>query len=486
MVACMTCSCSPDALPRTTTPFPSPTFTRRLRSQEVALALLQRCSDFKQLKQVHSHIIRNGPSCDQKLATKLLCLCSSYGKMDYATLVFRQMQNPLSFAWNIMIRGHTLNGDSHKALLLYKLMIFQCVAPDKFTFPFVIKACIASSAIDKGREVHVMAIKTGFAGDVFVQNTLMDLYLKCGGLVDGRKVFHKMRVRNVVSWTTMLTGLIVHEELDAARQFFEQMPIRNVVSWTAMINGYVRNQRPHEAFELFRRMQHDNVRPNEFTLVSLLTACAELGSLNLGSWIHDFALKNGFKLGAFLGTALIDMYSKCGSLEDARDVFDKMQTKSLATWNSMISSLGVHGCGEEALALFAQMESANVQPDAITFVGVLCACVHTGNVGAGVKYFKDMSEHYSITPIPEHYTCMIELSNRANMLDELSELAVVMPVKPSHCVTASMLRDSKVYSVAGAYRGISFGNSSGELHWLGGSLCLSPKFPSRCTKLDVR
>ncbi|KAA8530038.1 hypothetical protein F0562_004747 [Nyssa sinensis] len=406
--------CTPDALPRRN---PSRTSRLRFGSQD-ALNLLQKCSDFKQLKQIHGRIIRNGLSHEHSLITTLLRSCSTYGKMDYATVVFQQIPIPPTFTWNIMIRAHTINGNSRQALLLYSLMISRGILPDKFTFPFVIKACLASSSIDKGKEVHMYAIKAGFSEDIFVQNTLMDLYFKCGDSDYGRKMFDKMRARNVVSWTTMITGLVTCGELDAARMLFEQMPIRNVISWTAMINGYARNERPQEAFELFWRMQLDNVRPNEFTLVGLLLACTDLGSLKLGCWIHDFALKNGFKLGVFLGTALIDMYSKCGSLEDAKRVFDNMEVKSLATWNSMITSLGVHGCGEEALALFAKMEMANVQPDAITFIGVLCACVHTNNVREGYRYFKYMSERYGITPIAEHYNCMIELCSRANMLDE--------------------------------------------------------------------
>lgn len=218
------------------------------------------------------------------------------------------------------------------------------------------------------------------------------------------------------------------------------MPTRNVVSWTAIINAYVRNQRPHEAFELFWRMLLANVKPNEFTLVNLLKACSELGSLKLGRWIHDYALKNGFDLGAFLGTALIDMYSKCGSLDDARQVFREMQIKSLATWNAMITSLGVHGYGEEALSLFTKMEEANVRPDAITFVGVICACLQTDKVREGDMYFKYMREHYGITPVVEHYTCMIELYSRANLLNALDELVKGMPRELSDDVAAAWIK----------------------------------------------
>jgi len=146
----------------------------------------------------------------------------------------------------------------------------------------------------------------------------MDLYFKCGRPDCGRKVFDEMPGRNIVSWTTMLNGLVSNDRLDDAEIVFGQMPTRNVVSWTAMIAAYVKNRRPDEAFQLFRRMQVDDVEPNEFTLVSMLQASTQLGSLSMGRWVHDYAHKNGFLLDCFLGTALIDMYSKCGSLEDAR------------------------------------------------------------------------------------------------------------------------------------------------------------------------
>ncbi|KAJ7008443.1 pentatricopeptide repeat-containing protein [Populus alba x Populus x berolinensis] len=180
---------------------------------------------------------------------------------------------------------------------------------------------------EKGKRSMALLINNW---DMFLYNTLMDLYFSCGDEGYGRKVFDKMRVRNVVSWTTFIAGLVVCGDLDAARRAFDQMPTRNVVSWTAIINAYVRNQRPHEAFELFWRMLLANVKPNEFTLVNLLKACSELGSLKLGRWIHDYALKNGFDLGAFLGTALIDMYSKCGSLDDARQVFPRDANKKFS------------------------------------------------------------------------------------------------------------------------------------------------------------
>ncbi|XP_057437646.1 pentatricopeptide repeat-containing protein At3g26630, chloroplastic [Lotus japonicus] len=434
--------CNPDAnVPHFNTP------TTRFDSQQ-ALVTLENCCNFKQLKQVHGRIIRSGLTHDQVLLRKLLQHSCAYGKMNYASLVFDQINAPDSFTWNVMIRGCTLSGSPEHALVLFKEMLLKGFAPDKFTYPFVIKACIASNAFDFGRAVHALAIKMRFWGDTYVQNTMMNFYFKCGNEEDGCKVFDKMRGCSVVSWTTLIAGLIACGKVDRAREVFDEMPSKNVVSWTAMIDGYVKCQRPVEAFDLFEGMQIENVRPNEFTLVSLVSACTEMGSLKLGKWIHDYAIKNGIELGPFLGTALIDMYSKCGSLDDAWIVFGIMTERNLATWNTMITSLGVHGLSEEALDLFKEMEKANVVPDAVTFVGVLSACVHMHDVEEGERYFSLMTEHYGISPILEHYVCMVELYTGDSELDEVytSEEAMSLSMKTNQNVV-ELLQESKLTSV---------------------------------------
>ncbi|XP_010528110.2 PREDICTED: pentatricopeptide repeat-containing protein At3g26630, chloroplastic [Tarenaya hassleriana] len=439
-------SSSMAAVPSPSSP-PTLSFPHRFRCRE-ALFFLRNCSSFIQLKQIHAKIIRHSLSQDQLIVRQLLHLSSSFGETQYASLVFRQLRSPSTFTWNLMIRSLCINDKPREALVLFVLMISHPSTPDKFTFPFVIKACLASSSLRLGKQVHGLAVKAGFSSDVFLQNTLMDMYFKCGLSDCGRKVFEKMRVRTIVSWTTMLNGLVSYGQLDSARTMFNQMPTRNVVSWTAMITAYVKNQRPDEAFRLFCEMQVDNVRPNEFTLVNLLQASTQLGSLSMGRWVHDFAHKNGFPLDCFLGTALIDMYSKCGSLQDARKVFHKMQTKSLATWNAMITSLGVHGCGEEALSIFEQMElESSIEPDAITFVGVLSACVNTRNVKEGLKYFSHMTQHYGIPAIPEHYASMIQLLDNALKVTNFSDLADATPCNPNqnaafHLLDAVCINDA--------------------------------------------
>ncbi|KFK33588.1 hypothetical protein AALP_AA5G033300 [Arabis alpina] len=406
---------------------PSPSSPQNLLSpppfrSDKASYFLRTCSNFSQLKQIHAKIIKHNLHNDQLLIRNLITVSSSFGETQYASLVFRQLQSPATFTWNLMIRSLFVNNKPREALLLFILMLKHHSEIDKFTLPFVIKACLSSCDLLLGTQVHGLAIKAGFDSDVFFQNTLMDLYFKCGKVDCGRKVFDEMPGRTIVSWTTMLYGLVSNSELDSAEIVFNQMPMRNVVSWTAMITAYVKNRRPDEAFQMFRRMQVDNVEANEFTVVALLQASTQLGSLSMGRWVHDYALRNGFLLDCFLGTALIDMYSKCGSLQDARKVFDVMESKSLPTWNSMITSLGVHGFGEEALSLFEQMEEEGVEPNAITFVGVLSACANIRNVKDGLRYFIRMIHVYNITPIPEHNACMIQLLEHALEVDKASKL----------------------------------------------------------------
>ncbi|EPS63217.1 hypothetical protein M569_11569 [Genlisea aurea] len=395
----------PDASSLRSRNFPSPNF-----SSSEALLCLHRCTSFNQMKQIHGRIIRSGlqQHQNQLIVARLIRLCSSFGKLDYAYLVLERIEDPTSFSWNLLIRAHTENGRPVKAVLLYNLMIRRGVDADKFTFPFAMKACLASGFVEKARELYGFAVKRGMWRDVYLNNLLMAVYFKYGALDDALKVFDKMPRHNktAVSWTTAIAGLLRRGRVDHARKLFDEMPRRNVVSFTAMINGYARSEKPERAFELFARMQREDVTPNEYTLVGLAMSCSRLGILELGHRVHEYATGNGFEIGPFLGTALIDMYSKCGSPDHAKRVFEGMEERSsAATWNAMITSLGIHGNGEEALSLFEEMErTTNIEPDAFTLTGVLAACLQTNNVEKGIKYFYHMINRYGIEPVPEHYT----------------------------------------------------------------------------------
>ncbi|MQL82499.1 hypothetical protein Taro_014970 [Colocasia esculenta] len=441
MVAAPCLACAPDPCPLQnpssssvspppTLPSPAPT-ARLISSPREALRFLKaRCRTPCHLKQAHAYLIRCGLGRHPDLLTALLRRYASHGgaHIRAAAAAFSELpQPPPAFAWNVMMRALTLAGRPYDALFLYyNRMAVAGVPPDKFTFPSAVKACAACSDLRKGMEVHARAIKIGLCVDIFLQNILMHLYLKCeeGDALYGHLMFARMRVRNMVSWTTLVSGFAARGDLESARGVFEEMPLkRNVVTWTAMVDAYARNGQPEEAFEMFRKMQVENVQPNEFTLVALLIACTELGSKKLGRWVHDYARKNGsLDDNVYVGTALIDMYSKFGSLEEARRVFDGMPQKSIATWNSMITGLGVHGHGREAIDLFREMEKVGLRPDEITFKGVLCACVRAGLTLEAFELFRDMMELYGITPTSEHYHSVVELLERAGVREETQQL----------------------------------------------------------------
>ncbi|KAG6472580.1 pentatricopeptide repeat-containing protein At3g26630, chloroplastic-like [Zingiber officinale] len=399
----------------------------------LAIRLLSRratATTLAQAKQSHARILRSGLSHDPSVLPSLLRIYSSHRSFDLAARLLASFPNPPTIAWNLLIRALAGGGAPLDALLLFDQMLARGVLPDKFTFPFVVTACSIIANLDKGKEVHASAIKSGFSRDPFLQNCLIHFYFRCGKPVDARKVFDRMPVRSVVSWTALLSGLVASGEIEDARAVFEAMPARNVVSWTAMIDCYARNGRPDEAFGLFRRMQEEDVRPNNFTIVALLIACKDLGSLELCRRVHEFAQKNGgLDKSVYIGTALVDTYSNCGSLEDAQRVFDQMPEKSLATWNSMITSLGVHGQGTRALALFKTMRRSNLQPDGITFVGVLSACLRKGLVAEGLRLFGAMVERYGIDPCGEHYACLVRLLDCADESDEVKEMVNDLVVK---------------------------------------------------------
>ncbi|XXG69438.1 hypothetical protein AAC387_Pa06g2309 [Persea americana] len=201
---------------------------------------------------------------------------------------------------------------------------------------------------------------------------------KLGDVVQARKLFDRMPKRDLVSWNSMIDGYAAVGDMSAARTLFEEMPERNVISWSIMIDGYARHKNSKESLNLFQQMLCQGTKPDKVSTVGAIIACAQLGALDQGRWIHIYMKKNKVFSDIVVQTALIDMYMKCGSLEDARAVFKNMSEKNMISWNVMIVGLGINGHGEEALELFSQMERNGTPMDDLTFLGVLTACSHAG------------------------------------------------------------------------------------------------------------
>lgn len=268
--------------------------------------------------------------------------------------------------------------------------------------------------------------------------------------MSAQKLFDAMPERSLVSLTAMLTCYVKHGMLREARLLFEGMRVKDVVCWNVMIDGYAQHGCPNEALVLFREMLGKKVRPNEITVLAVLSSCGQLGALECGRWVHSYVENRGVGVGVKLnlrvGTALVDMYCKCGSLEDARKVFDGMVGKDVVAWNSLIMGYGIHGFGDEALQLFHEMLRVGVRPSDITFVAVLTACGHAGLVGKGWEVFDLMKSRYEMEPKVEHYGCMVNLLGRAGRVREAYDLVRSMEVEPDSILWGTLLWACRIHN----------------------------------------
>ncbi|KAF8021350.1 hypothetical protein BT93_G1706 [Corymbia citriodora subsp. variegata] len=422
--------------------------------------------------------------------------------MGYAHKAFDHILDRNVSLWNAMFRGYSQNELNREVVLLFSQMRSMGMMPNCFTFPVVLKSCGKINALTEGQEVHCFVIKSGFKDDPFVGTTLIEMYstggeagpaykafgemleknvvawtsmihgyilcgdvgsasrlfnlaperdivlwnimisgyIEAGDMVAARKLFNAMPNRDVMSWNTMLNGYANNGDLAACELMFEEMPERNIFSWNGLLGGYALTGNFLRVLATFKRMLIEGtVSPNDATLMTVLSACARLGALDLGKWVHVYAESHGYGRNTYVVNALIDMYAKCGTVENALNVFVNMSTKDLISWNTIINGLAIHGCGADALSLFEQMKRAGVKPDGITFIGVLCACTHMGMVADGFSYFHSMIDDYALMPQMEHYGCMVDLLARAGLLVHAVEFVNRMPIKADAVIWATLL-----------------------------------------------
>ncbi|XP_058083482.1 pentatricopeptide repeat-containing protein At2g02980, chloroplastic-like [Magnolia sinica] len=375
-----------------------------------SISLLSKCKSLKQLQQIHATIIKSQLHKDTPTLTKLIHFCSLNPSttMDYARHLFDQIPQPDVVLFNSLARGYSRTHTPIRAVSLFANMLSSGIFPDDYTFPSLLKACATAKALEEGKQIHCLAAKLGLHRNIYVHPTLVNMYAECG-------------------------------DVQAARQLFDQMDQPCVVSYNAMIMAYARSSLPNEALALFRELQASDLKPTDVTMLSVLSSCALLGALELGKWMHEYIKKHGFDVYVKVNTALIDMYSKCGSLEDAVCVFEKMGCRDTQAWSAMIVAYAIHGHGNRAISLFEEMKWAGIRPDEITFLGVLYACSHTGLVDEGRQYFNSMRNHYGINPGIKHYGCIVDLLSRAGLLDEACKFIESLPIKPTPILWRTLL-----------------------------------------------
>lgn len=330
-----------------------------------------------------------------------------------------------------MIKGFLLKDENLGVIQVYKLILRYGLCPDNYTLPYTVKACANMKSLDIGGSVHAQCLKLGFSSDNFVGNSLLVMYSAADEMGAARLAFEEISRKCVVSWTVLISGYAKKGDVDSARLSFDEAPSKDRGIWGAMISGYVQNNCFKEGLKLFRLMQLSGFKPDEASLVSAACACAHLGCLEIGKWIHRYVENAEMPVGLKLGTALIDMYSKCGCLDLAEKVFDKMPNSDVICWNTMISGYAMNGDGGSALRVFDDMRKSGVKPDGVTFISLFTACSYSNMAQEGLHLLRVMCNFYEIEPKLEHYGCIVDLLTRARLVEEANAIVQKMPIAGS-------------------------------------------------------
>lgn len=435
--------------------------------------LLRGCKSLGHLKQVHAFASKTGLDADAHVAGQLILLSAVTfaDALDYARSLLLHFPSPDAFMYNTIIRGFSESAQAHHSIPTFNQMRNDSVPPDSFSFAFLLKAAANSKSLCAGTQLHSLVVRHGLGAHLYVGTTLVSMYAECERAGSARKVFDEVPDRNVVTWNAVVTACFRSDDVEGAEAIFSAMPWRNLTSWNVMLAGYARAGELESARKLFLEMPHrdpvswstiivgfasngnfgtafalfvDSLReglgPNEVSLTGILSACAQVGAFEAGRILHCYIAKAGLTSIVAVVNALLDMYSRCGSVGMARLVFDReMGKKNVVSWTSMIASLAMHGFGEEAIRLFHEMEACGTKPDGITFISILYACSHAGFVQEGHRLFHVMKDAYGIHPSIEHYGCMVDLYGRAGLLDKAYELVSGMPIKPSAIIWRTLL-----------------------------------------------
>ncbi|KAF8657661.1 hypothetical protein HU200_059814 [Digitaria exilis] len=363
-------------------------------------AALTACAEARLLprgREVHALCAKLGLDATPYVANTLATLYARCGDVDCALAAVSCMGSRDVAAWTTLISSFVQTGRAREAIEAFIRMLrdesSNSASPNKYTFSAVIAACANTERVYLGEQLHAQAARRGISHSRSVANSLVKLYARCG-------------------------------RLSASDAVFQESFVKDVVSWSAIISGYAQEGLAEETFALFSEMRHHKScpRPNEFTLASLLSLCASAAALDAGRQLHALALAAGLEHHAMVRSALVDMYGKSGSMSDADAVFSHRTKDDVISWTAIIVGHAQHGHSKEALELFEEMCCVGLKPDHVTFIGVLTACSHAGEVELGLRYLDAMSKRYGVEPAKEHYGCVVDLLGRAGRINEAEEL----------------------------------------------------------------
>lgn len=365
-------------------------------------------------KAVHGYAMRAGFDSIVNVSTALVDMYAKCGRVETARLVFDGMKSRNVVSWNSMIAAYVEGGNPEEAMRIFQKMLDQGVEPTNVTIMEALHACADLGDLERGIFVHKLLDQLKLGTDVSMTNSLISMYSKC-------------------------------KKVDIAADIFSKLQGKTLVSWNAMILGYAQNGRVNEALNYFCKMRSKNIKPDSFTMVSVIPALAELSVIRHAKWIHALVIRSCFEKNVFVMTALIDMYAKCGAVGTARALFDMMNERHVTTWNVMIDGYGTHGLGKAAVELFNKMLEGPTKPNDITFLCAISACSHSGLVEEGIHYFTSMKKDYGIEPVMDHYGAMVDLLGRAGRLNEAWDFIQKMPIEPGITVFGAMLGACKIH-----------------------------------------
>ncbi|KAL1338625.1 hypothetical protein AAHE18_10G225100 [Arachis hypogaea] len=374
-------------------------------------SILRTCTSLGALdlgEQIHTQVLKTGFQFNVYVSSVLIDMYAKHRELVTALKILRRIKEKDVVSWTAMIAGYAQHGMFTEALNLFEEMQDQGIQSDNIGFASAISACAGIQALDQGRQIHAQSCVSGYSDDLSIGNALVSLYARCG----------KVREAYIA---------------------FDKIFAKDNISWNSLVSGFSRSGYFEEALKLFAQMNKAGQEINAFTFGSAVSAAANVTNVKLGKQIHAMIKKTGYDSESEVSNVLITLYSKCGSIDDAKRQFFEMNEKNEVSWNAIITAYSQHGKGFEALSLVEDMKQLGVLPNHVTFVGVLSACSHVGLVDEGISYFKSMSEVHNLIPKPEHYACIVDLLGRSGLLSRARRFIEEMPIRPDAMIWRTLL-----------------------------------------------
>ncbi|KAF2301794.1 hypothetical protein GH714_029387 [Hevea brasiliensis] len=365
-------------------------------------------------QQVHGYSVKTNLVWNVFVGNSLLDFYSKHDCINEARKLFYKMPELDGVSYNVMITAYAWIGQVTESIDLFRELQFTKF--NRTNFPFATMLSIAANTLDLQmcKQLHSQTIVTAADSVVLVANSLVDVYAKCGRYEEAERIFVKLSSRSTVPWT-------------------------------AMISANVQKGRLEEGLKLFSEMRRANVSADQATFASVLKASANVASISLGKQLHSCIIRSGFMSNVYSGSALVDMYAKCGSVKDAIQTFKEMPERNVVSWNALIAAYAQNGDGEATLRSFEEMVRSGYQPDSVSFLCVLSACSHCGLVKEGLRYFNSMTKVYKLVPKREHYTSIVDVLCRSGQFDKAEKLMTQMPFEPDEIMWSSVLNSCKIH-----------------------------------------